>query len=197
MPDACLLFSLVLPCPHFKKRAADGFLCEPCECDRAGSKACNESNGECLCKENIGGSNCSMCAVGYYKFNGRLSQCTKCNCVANRTNASGAACDESTGRCNCHSNYSGLRCEHCVVGTYQNTGSDGGCRACNCHVEGSRSPSCNILSGQCDCLAGNTNTTCSDCLEGYYKVNSTQGCKGNVGLLIENSVPVHNSRMMG
>ncbi|XP_050712288.1 laminin subunit alpha-1-like isoform X2 [Eriocheir sinensis] len=54
--------------------------CEPCPCDRAGSKG-DECEGDCDCKENVVGPRCDTCAPGHFHLDARNPVgCTACYC---------------------------------------------------------------------------------------------------------------------
>jgi len=61
-----------------------------CACDSRGSIHfdCEQFGGQCPCRENIIGRQCSKCASGYYDF----PNCKPCKCAPTAT------CDESDGR---------------------------------------------------------------------------------------------------
>lgn len=153
----------VLDCPSFMRRDSGGVFCEPCGCDLRGSLSCDMNDGTCNCRENVVGSNCTDCAQGLFRANGRLDGCAACDCVAGRTLST--TCDQRTGICHCEPEFGGPRCEHCGSGFYDN---DGTCTPCGCSTEGSLSPNCHILTGQCDCKTQSTGRTCSECPDGYF-----------------------------
>ncbi|XP_044634873.1 multiple epidermal growth factor-like domains protein 9 [Equus asinus] len=82
-------------------------------------------------------------------------------------------CNQTTGQCECHPDYQGLRCETCKESFYLNRTS-GLCLPCDCSPHGSLSMSCNS-SGKCQCKLGVTGSTCDRCQDGYYDF-SKNGC---------------------
>ncbi|KAM9642824.1 multiple epidermal growth factor-like domains protein 9 isoform 1-T1 [Trichechus inunguis] len=84
-------------------------------------------------------------------------------------------CNQTTGQCECHPGYQGLRCETCQEGFYLNhTYSSGLCLPCDCSPDGALSILCNS-SGKCQCKVGVTGSTCNQCQDGYYGF-SKSGC---------------------
>lgn len=82
-------------------------------------------------------------------------------------------CNQTTGQCECHPGYQGLRCETCKESFYLNRTS-GLCLPCDCSPHGALSMSCNS-SGKCQCKLGVTGSTCDRCQDGYYDF-SKNGC---------------------
>ena len=89
-----------------------------CQCATAGtvgySEKCEAYGGQCECKPNVIGRDCSRCEVGYYNW----PNCRKCNCVGN------TVCDENTGECLCPANTSEdcLTCQNDAYGYHHITG---------------------------------------------------------------------------
>ncbi|XP_023401110.2 multiple epidermal growth factor-like domains protein 9 [Loxodonta africana] len=84
-------------------------------------------------------------------------------------------CNQTTGQCECHPGYQGLRCETCKEGFYLNhTYSSRLCLPCDCSPNGAVSILCNS-SGKCQCKVGVTGSTCNQCQDGYYGF-SENGC---------------------
>jgi len=65
----------------------------PCGChlDGALDHKCESFGGQCKCKPNVIGRDCSMCRTGYYGF----PNCRKCNCPST------AVCHTKSGDCIC------------------------------------------------------------------------------------------------
>ena len=86
-----------------------------CDCNVEGrtSPVCNAETGQCPCKTNIIGMDCSKCADGFFGF----PNCTACGCHdAGTTNW---ICDKTIGQCPCKENYTGRDCGTCAPG-YKN-----------------------------------------------------------------------------
>lgn len=71
------------------------YLFQSCECDPIGSISCNQSSGQCACKEGVGGDNCEHCDVAHFNYS--LSGCMPCECGLGSTNSS---CND-LGQCHC------------------------------------------------------------------------------------------------
>lgn len=73
----------------FSITAAHNIGALPCMCDYAGSASfeCEKFGGQCTCKENIIGRQCTACKSGYYGF----PECKPCNCPST------AYCEPQTG----------------------------------------------------------------------------------------------------
>ncbi|XP_004423431.1 PREDICTED: multiple epidermal growth factor-like domains protein 9 [Ceratotherium simum simum] len=95
-----------------------------------------------------------------------------CNCSVIGS-LDGNRCNQTTGQCECHPGYQGLRCETCKEGFYLNHTS-GLCLPCDCRPHGALSILCNS-SGKCQCKVGVTGSTCDRCQDGYYDF-SESGC---------------------
>ncbi|XP_037085132.1 laminin subunit alpha-2-like isoform X2 [Pollicipes pollicipes] len=115
--------------------------CQPCECDRQGSRSgdCDRITGRCSCFDGFGGRRCDQCQPGFYNF----PVCQACRCdpegSANCDEWGNCPCDES-GQCQCKTNVRGDSCDRCVDGTFgMSADNPDGCTACFCFTR----------SGQC------------------------------------------------
>ncbi|XP_064894739.1 laminin subunit beta-3 isoform X4 [Columba livia] len=137
--------------------------CLPCECDPDGTvpgSVCDALTGRCVCKENVQGDRCHLCKPGFAQLaNANPMGCRRCTCNVLGTQQN-VPCDDETGRCACLPNVVGNDCDQCA-GEHWDMGSGRGCRPCDCHPRGSRSPHCNQFTGQCQCQEGFTGRTCS------------------------------------
>ncbi|XP_067398247.1 multiple epidermal growth factor-like domains protein 9 [Emydura macquarii macquarii] len=93
-----------------------------------------------------------------------------CNCSAFGS-ASVNECNTSTGQCECHKGYAGLRCENCTEGYHLNQTS-GLCLLCGCSSKGSVNSLCDSF-GKCQCKVGVTGFKCDQCRDGYYWITQT------------------------
>lgn len=105
--------------------------CQLCGCEKEGSHdgqmQCDPLNGQCLCKENVGGRRCEKCLPGYYGF----PHCYECACEDRGT--TDQVCDPSSAVCLCKKNVVGKRCDTCRHGTFDLRKSDmDGCSECFC-----------------------------------------------------------------
>lgn len=145
---------------------------QPCQCHEAGARGsqCEPFGGQCPCKSNVIGRECSRCATGYWGFPNcrRKSSCLllwpfclqlpgscphkhgfflplpACDCGTR-------LCDEVTGQCICPPHT--LKTE-CIVCEPQTFGCHPliGCEDCNCSRQGVQEltePGCDVDSGQC------------------------------------------------
>lgn len=80
-----------------------------CSCAAIGTEYCDSETGNCICKKNVQGPDCSECKPGYYGYS--AGKCISCNCSKKDQNGT---CDE-TGMCNCDE---GSKCDKCGVGSY-------------------------------------------------------------------------------
>uniref|UniRef100_A0A8C9VHC6 Laminin, beta 2-like n=1 Tax=Scleropages formosus TaxID=113540 RepID=A0A8C9VHC6_SCLFO len=150
--------------------------CRPCQCngnaDVQDPESCDPRTGRCLkCLYNTDGPSCSACKEGYYG-NALLRDCRRCTCATAGTRPShcdgrGCRCDRITGACLCRDNVVGHNCDQCAS-NYWNFGTDGGCKACDCHPQHSRRPRCNMFTGQCHCRPGFGGRNCSECQQLHW-----------------------------
>ncbi|KAK0145976.1 Cadherin EGF LAG seven-pass G-type receptor 1 [Merluccius polli] len=89
-----------------------GEVCGPCSCDvtRGFQRACDQSSGACLCKEN------------YFQPSGGAS-CLPCECFSE--GAESRSCAARTGQCPCRAGVKGRQCNRCDLPNAEVTG--GGC----------------------------------------------------------------------
>lgn len=132
----------------------------PCNCDVEGTTSfeCVKFGGQCPCKPNVIGRQCSICKTGFYGF----PDCRPCNCPST------ANCAPETGECICPPNVSGERCDVCKPQTY---GFDPiiGCEECNCRPLGvtGNDLQCNLFNGNCNCKVNVIGRQCDKCRAGY------------------------------
>lgn len=152
--------------------------CVSCDCDPEGSidgGSCDQTNGRCLCKENVGGERCDQCKPGFYLLSASNPLgCTKCECDPQGTE-NGQSCDSETGQCRCLPNVIGQRCDQCAT-QHWNLASGRGCQQCGCHPRNSYSLQCNQVTGQCLCREGFGGQRCTECPVRMYG-DLQAGCK--------------------
>ncbi|CAD5215290.1 unnamed protein product [Bursaphelenchus okinawaensis] len=105
--------------------------CQLCGCNPQGSLngelQCDSNNGQCLCKEGVGGRRCEKCLPGYYNF----PECLKCSC--NTAGTVAEVCDSQTSECKCKKGVSGPNCDTCKPGTFDlQPNHPRGCSDCFC-----------------------------------------------------------------
>uniref|UniRef100_A0A452HN43 Laminin subunit alpha-5 n=1 Tax=Gopherus agassizii TaxID=38772 RepID=A0A452HN43_9SAUR len=142
---------------------------QSCRCHEAGAIGgqCELFGGQCACKSNIIGRECSRCATGYWGF----PNCRPCDCGTR-------LCDEVTGQCICPPHT--IKPE-CVVCEPQTFGCHAliGCEDCNCSRTGVQElaePGCDMDSGQCRCKPNIIGRRCDVCAPGYYHYPHCRRC---------------------
>ncbi|XP_066575649.1 laminin subunit alpha-3 isoform X1 [Amia ocellicauda] len=150
----------------------DGAL--PCYCDKSGatSPTCSPKGGQCSCRPNVIGRQCSRCSTGYYGF----PYCKPCNCGRR-------LCDEVTGQCICPPQTVRPSCDVCQLQTFAYHPLVG-CEGCNCSHHGiisSAITDCDRGSGQCTCKPRIAGRQCDRCAVGYYRFPECVPCDCNQG----------------
>nr|AAI61643.1 LOC100145762 protein [Xenopus tropicalis] len=145
---------------------------QPCDCHEAGAlgTACEPHGGQCNCRPNVIGRDCSRCATGYWGF----PNCRPCDCGSR-------LCDEVTGQCICPPR---TIKPDCVVCQPQAFGCHPlvGCEECNCSPTGLQNktePGCDIQTGQCTCMPNVVGRRCERCAPGFYGYPACRPCNCN------------------
>lgn len=158
------------------------FGCSECVCVLSGTVngtgTCNTTSGNCICKANVEGQDCSRCKSNTWGLNATDPLgCQPCNCDPTGTvSAALSICDANTGQCSCLSNRQGRRCDSCVRGYYINP--TGGCLLCPCYAPGTLTGTfCDAVTGQCECKErfGVTGQQCNQCLPTFYAFDTKNG----------------------
>ncbi|VDK84796.1 unnamed protein product [Litomosoides sigmodontis] len=163
---------------------ADGFFgnplakngtCEVCDCngniDPMTIGNCDRETGKCLkCIYNTDGDHCEECKTNHWGDPSNKS-CRPCGCHPKGSHS--AACNRSTGICDCRDNYVGVQCNRCKSG---HGDIENMCPACNCNMTGSFSSECDDVSGQCACKTGVFGKQCDMCGASYFNF-SENGCQ--------------------
>ncbi|KFQ07236.1 Laminin subunit alpha-3, partial [Haliaeetus albicilla] len=141
----------------------------PCNCHSAGatSPTCSPLGGQCICRPNVIGRQCSRCRSGYYGF----PFCKLCNCGQR-------LCDDMTGKCICPPRTVKPKCEVCQK-HYFSYHPLAGCESCNCSERGVvnvASPECEKTNGQCKCKPGIKGRRCDQCAPGTYGFPNCMPC---------------------
>ncbi|KAM3872260.1 laminin subunit alpha-5 [Diretmus argenteus] len=143
----------------------------PCACHEVGadSDACELFGGQCRCRPNVIGRDCSMCATGYWGF----PNCRPCNCGTR-------LCEPVTGDCICPPRTLRPECTVCEPQTF-GCHPVVGCEVCNCSRPGVTSPetNCDTLSGQCRCKDNIIGRQCERCAPGFYGYPNCRPCHCN------------------
>eukprot|EP00117_Sycon_ciliatum_P014122 scpid4981/ scgid14511/ Usherin; Usher syndrome type IIa protein homolog; Usher syndrome type-2A protein homolog len=143
--------------------------CKPCECNINGTvnanNVCDKTTGQCVCKANVIGRQCDMCADNFTMFNSDPTDgCTPCECFP--AGSTSPVCNKDNGMCDCASAFMGTRCDECVPQAFGFPA----CEPCGCSVAGTvnSNTSCNPMSGQCDCLSTHTERRCDMCALDHF-----------------------------
>ncbi|KAM4841147.1 laminin subunit alpha-3-like [Thomomys bottae] len=144
----------------------------PCDCHPAGATGhhCSPEGGQCQCKPNVIGRQCTRCAIGHYGF----PRCEPCNC-------GGRLCEETTGQCLCPPHMIRTQCETCETDSFSFHPLTG-CVGCNCSREGTVEAAiheCDRDSGQCRCKPRITGRQCDQCASGFYHFPECLSCNCN------------------
>ncbi|XP_037396843.1 laminin subunit alpha-5 isoform X2 [Pygocentrus nattereri] len=143
----------------------------PCGCHEAGSESdtCQPFGGQCPCKPNVIGRDCSQCATGYYGF----PNCRPCNCGTR-------LCEPVTGECICPPRTVLPECVQCEPQTF-GCHPLVGCEVCNCSRPGvtAQDINCDTNSGQCRCKTNIIGRQCDRCALGFYGYPNCRPCDCN------------------
>ncbi|XP_043946347.1 laminin subunit alpha-5 [Protopterus annectens] len=147
---------------------------KPCNCHEVGAvgSSCAPFGGQCTCKPNVIGRDCSRCATGYWGF----PNCRPCECGTR-------LCDEITGDCICPPLTVQPECTICQPQTF-GCHPLVGCEECNCSnvgVQDLTDPGCDTESGQCSCKPYVIGRRCDTCAPGYYGYPNCRHCDCNEG----------------
>ncbi|GCB66795.1 hypothetical protein scyTo_0005035, partial [Scyliorhinus torazame] len=143
-----------------------------CMCHEVGATStyCDPFGGQCDCRPNVIGRDCSRCATGYYGF----PNCRPCNCGRR-------LCEEVSGHCICPPRTIQPQCTVCEPQTF-GCHPLVGCEHCNCShsgIQDGNTPGCNSESGQCRCKPNVTGRQCDRCAPGYYHYPDCMPCDCN------------------
>lgn len=80
--------------------------------------------GQCDCKDNVGGLACTECKGGYFNLqSSNTLGCDNCDCNLDGVIGGLRTCDKVTGQCPCKLYVTGRRCTLCKTGFYGLAGS--------------------------------------------------------------------------
>ncbi|KAM6929230.1 laminin subunit alpha-5 [Lycodopsis pacificus] len=143
----------------------------PCACHEVGAESdtCEQFGGQCRCRPDVIGRDCSMCATGYWGF----PNCRPCNCGTR-------LCEPVTGDCICPPRTVLPECTQCEPQTF-GCHPLVGCEVCNCSRPGIVSPdvNCDTFSGQCRCKDNVVGRMCDRCAPGFYGYPNCRLCDCN------------------
>ena len=146
----------------------DSAICRPCVCNAEGTAdagECRVSTGECTCKSNVFGRDCSQCKIGFFNLSSQIEGCRPCGCMDAGSLA--ITCHSETGQCSCRDNVEGTQCDTCKDGFYGLSGG-GACVPCGCDAGGAASSVCDKLTGNCECLPHITGSKCNRTETGHF-----------------------------
>ncbi|XP_028615306.1 laminin subunit alpha-3 [Grammomys surdaster] len=143
-----------------------------CECHPDGTAGhhCSPEGGQCPCRPNVIGRQCTRCATGHYGF----PHCKPCNCGRR-------LCEEVTGKCLCPPRTVRPQCEVCEMNSF-NFHPVTGCDICNCSRKGTIDTAvseCDRDSGQCRCKPRVTGQQCDKCAPGFHQFPECVPCSCN------------------
>ncbi|KAM3618812.1 uncharacterized protein V6R79_025116 [Siganus canaliculatus] len=143
----------------------------PCACHQVGAESdtCHQFGGQCRCRPNVIGRDCSMCATGFWGF----PNCRPCTCGSR-------LCEPVTGDCICPPRTLQPECTQCEPQTF-GCHPVVGCEVCNCSRPGVISPdvNCDTISGQCRCKNNIVGRQCDRCAPGFYGYPNCRPCECN------------------
>lgn len=177
--------------PGYKHEPANGgpySTCIPCDCN-GHAHICDTATGFCICKHNTTGSNCELCAKGFYgnAIAGTPDDCKPCPCP--KDSGCIQLMDQSIVCTDCPAGYAGPRCEVCADGHFGDPtgqfGPEKPCEECQCNgnVDPNAVGNCNRTTGEClKCIYNTAGEHCDKCLSGYFGDALDQDRKGDCQL---------------
>ncbi|XP_033109167.1 laminin subunit alpha-like [Anneissia japonica] len=105
--------------------------CVACDCDERGTLnndlSCDDTTGQCNCKQNVADRQCSSCNPGYHSY----PFCKDCRC--NIFGTQDGICNQTNAECLCKENVEGDFCSECKQGTFSlEERNPRGCTSCFC-----------------------------------------------------------------
>ncbi|XP_022314761.2 laminin subunit alpha-like [Crassostrea virginica] len=119
--------------------------CTDCRCNAEGvldrDMNCDQTTGQCTCKDNVGGRKCDYCLAGYHSF----PYCVQCsNCDDRGTQEQ--ICSADTGACLCKENVAAPDCDRCESGSFDlDPMNPKGCTKCFCFGTTTRCTSSSLV----------------------------------------------------
>ncbi|XP_041484164.1 laminin subunit alpha-like isoform X1 [Lytechinus variegatus] len=149
------------------RKQSDYDVCQPCMCDPILSTGnCAPLTGQCECKPEYAGPDCTECNEGYYGY----PYCRPCDCNVNGTE--NKVCQVNGGQCPCKPNFTGRNCNLCALSYYGFPE----CQRCDCNTIGSYDIVCDSENGQCSCREIYDGRSCDRCRDGHYNFPTCNDC---------------------
>ncbi|XP_075032849.1 laminin subunit alpha-5 isoform X1 [Mixophyes fleayi] len=145
---------------------------QSCNCHETGAlgTVCEPYGGQCSCRPNVIGRDCSHCATGFWGF----PHCRPCDCGSR-------LCDEVTGQCICPPRTVKPECTVCQPQTF-GCHALVGCEECDCSeigLQNKTQPGCDAQTGQCTCKPNIMGRRCEKCAPGFYGYPNCKPCSCN------------------
>ena len=146
--------------------------CMACNCSPIGSKSasCDNSTGECKCRDGYTGRTCQECEAGYWAPQSdsmnqiSRGECIECNCFSSGSITQ--ECNPLNGNCFCKPGYANNKCSDCAIGYFRPT-NEGTCHKKETHCEPGFYINDNFYCQQCPALTfstGGSYTACQPCM---------------------------------
>ncbi|XP_065183672.1 laminin-like protein epi-1 [Sycon ciliatum] len=117
---------------------SDPLGCKACDCNPQGTTSgtvCDKISGQCVCKANVIGRQCDMCADNFTMFDSDpITGCSPCNC--DPQGSVSPVCNKNNGICSCFPNIFNDKCTACVPMFH----SFPTCTPCDCVTAGQSGP---------------------------------------------------------
>lgn len=158
---------------NMSKPLDDPAVCLSCNCVMFGitnNGTCNQTTGQCECKQNVTGRQCGQCEDTFWGFDlSPKGDCRECGCNANGTKNGNLSCNQISGKCPCKDNIYQRTCSECRNGFFSfptNVTTD--CLQCDCDYGGSLETICEKENGTCLCRNHIEGKRCMEATPGFF-----------------------------